>query len=345
MRTLALLVALLAIPIALLLVLRVALVDRLDGLRATPEPIVVLAEVAEVADERVAVASLTWGEATILVAPAWQGLVTDVHLAPGDHVTTGTPVVSVDGVRRIAAHTPRPFWRTLDVGDRGEDVRHAQQLLWTLGFLSGSISDAYTEAAARAVARWARSLGDEAPDGSFNPAYVVWLPVPSLEIAAIEIQPGLPAPPAGAVLARGPRPLVEAAILSSTDEPVVLDEPTDWEFVYAGTTYGLAAERVARVRSELLDRLSQAVASDDSAIEGILRRREPVPAILVPASAVTANSRGDFCVWVPSGDGFAARRVTVGEGTINRAQILSGLVGGEAVLANPGTYLLSAECP
>jgi peptidoglycan hydrolase-like protein with peptidoglycan-binding domain len=344
-RALAILFALLAVPIAILLALRFLLVDRLDELDVQPEPIVVAAEVEELTDDRVATAALTWGDPEVLRAPSWQGLVTDVYLRPGDRVATGVAVASVAGIKRIAAHTERPFWRPLNIGDRGEDVREAQRLLTEFGFYSGEITDIYGDAVAQATARWVGSLGDGAPDGSFNPDYVVWLPVPSLVIADSEIEAGLPAPAAGTVLVRGPQPLVGAAILSSTDQPVVLEEPMDWEFAYADASYGLAADRPTRVRGDLLDRLSEALTSDSSSVEGVLRRRDPVTAVLVPAAAVTANAEGDLCIWVPSGSGFAPRPVEVGEGTLNRAQILTGLLGGEAVLANPATYLPSTECP
>lgn len=335
----------LAVTLAILLALRLFVIDQLDELAVQPAPIVVAAEISEITDEQVAIAALTWGDPEVLLAPAWQGLVTDVGLTVGERVATGVPIATVDGIQRIAAHTARPFWRTLGIGDRGEDVREAQELLTTLGFYSGPISDTYGQTVARAATRWAASLGADAPDGSFDPGLVVWLPVPSIVVAATEIRPGVPAPPAGTVLARGPQPLVEALILTSTDQQVLLDEPIDWEFISGGIAYELSADRAARVRPDLLDRLSMGLTADNSSAEGVLRRREPVAAVLVPAAAVSANAEGDLCVWVPNGSGFAPRRVEVGDGTINRAQIVTGLVAGEAVLANPGSFLPSSECP
>lgn len=345
MRAFAILAALVAIPLALLVLLRLAITEQLDRLATPPEPIVVTAEAVELRDERTARADLTWTDPTVLVAPRWEGLVTDVHLEPGDVVTTGRSVVSIDGVGRIAATTPRPFWRVLRVGDRGPDVAAAEQLLADLRFHNGPIDDIYDPAVARAAARWAASLGQRSPDGSFDPSLVVWLPLPSLTVVAVDIASGLPAPPPGTVIARGPKLLGGAVLLDANDRPIVLDDPSAWEFVYDGRGYALTEGRPTSLRPDLLANLADDLAEDTTSIEGVLRRVEPVVSILVPASAVMVNAGGDFCVWVPTRDGFAARRVEVGQGTVNRAQILSGLAAGEPVLANPGTSLVAPACP
>ena len=125
------------------------------------------------------------------------GVVTAVLVRPGAVVRTGSRLVEVDGVARLAAHTSRPFYRPLGRGDRGADVDALTSLLGQLGLRPHQARPHVFDAGiASAVRRLAVSIG-AASDGTFDPAWVVWLPAPQLVVSAVHAEAGAPVAAAG----------------------------------------------------------------------------------------------------------------------------------------------------
>lgn len=329
----------------LLLVLRVALSDNLEQVNIPPVPVVVEPETTQVTDERVAIGGLVWDEPDALLAPAWDGVVTAVHVSPGVVVQNGDPVLAIDGVTRVAVDATQPFWRAIQRGDRGEDVAEAQRFLASQGLYTGAIDGRYRRATAKATAAWQAGLGVRKASGIFDPKLVVWLSSPQLRVATTSVRVGMPAPAQGTVVAAGLPKLAIAELLTNEDRPIDLDRPEDWVFIYAGRDFDIERVQPARLATRDLPELSALIAPEQPAVEGLVRRIDPQAALMIPATAVMTNIDGDTCVWVPDGDQFEARAVVIEDGATSRARILDGLLAHDRVLVNPGIVLAASSCP
>lgn len=149
---------------------------------------------------RIVVAVATTGDAPPLLAPSWQGLVEEVLVEPEQALRSGDPVVVIDGITRIAVHTPRPFRRGLAPGDRGRDV--ADLNAWLAGRdLEATDGDRYGAATQRGVRTLRRELGLPTDESTFDPAWLVYLPLPEVVLRTVALQAGAPVPAAGGVIA------------------------------------------------------------------------------------------------------------------------------------------------
>ena len=144
-----------------------------------------------------------------LLAPAWSGLVEEVHLRAGEPLRSGDAVAVIDGVTRLAAATERPLGRRLVPGDRGRDVAALNGLLGSLGYEAGT-GDHFGGSTRRGVLALRRDLGvpialDDlgAPVDAdvFDPAWLVFLAEAEVSVASTALQVGAPAPPAGSAVA------------------------------------------------------------------------------------------------------------------------------------------------
>ena len=68
-----------------------------------------------------------------------QGRVSEVYVDDGAVVEAGQPLLALDGRQAIAVMGDAPFFRPLDVGDKGEDVRQLEQVLADAGYSPGPI--------------------------------------------------------------------------------------------------------------------------------------------------------------------------------------------------------------
>src|SRR4029078_13495792 len=99
--------------------LRRGTADSLDAVDTHVAPEVVAPTQRTVADEHRVAGGPTWAEGTPLRAPGWQGVVTGGAGEPGDAVRSGTVLMEVSGVPRMAVASQRPFYRQLRQGDTG----------------------------------------------------------------------------------------------------------------------------------------------------------------------------------------------------------------------------------
>src|SRR5438270_286262 len=67
-----------------------------------------------------------------------EGTVTAVHIDDGATVEAGAPIVAVDGRDAVAEQGDLPFFRGLDIGSQGEDVRQLKTILRAAGLNPGS---------------------------------------------------------------------------------------------------------------------------------------------------------------------------------------------------------------
>lgn len=147
-----------------------------------------------------------------LLAPAWSGLVTDVAPIVGKDLQTGSRVVQIDGVWRLASHTAQPFYRSIARGDSGWDVSMLNELLLTLQLPAGK-GPRWSNETQLGVSRLAQDLGaSSSSDTPFDPGWMIWLPNPTQRVGAVAVKVGAPAPAPGAEVARGLPTVVSAAI-------------------------------------------------------------------------------------------------------------------------------------
>jgi hypothetical protein len=93
------------------------------------------------------------------VAAAAAAQVSAVHITDGAVVQAGQPILAIDGRDAVAEKGSFPFFRPLDVGDTGEDVRQLNQILASAGDSPGPVGPLYTEQTRFALAQWQAAHG------------------------------------------------------------------------------------------------------------------------------------------------------------------------------------------
>ncbi len=259
--------------------------------------------------------ALDWRVPDPVVAPGWTGLVREVAVAPGTVVTSGTPVLRIDAVLRIAWHSPAPFYRPLTSGSAGDDVVALNHMLAALQLEHGD-ADRFTAATRDGVKALAARLGAER-DGVFLPEWIVYLPVDEIEVAEVEAVLGAPAPSSGTPLLTRAAAVV-AAELQLPERASLAGAPAE----------AAPDERLVVGRAQLqLDAARRAVAPEgvavltslvDASVESVtasLVREVPKDAVEIPAAGVHTDRTGRSCVLARSGRGgsgaAAARAVSV----------------------------------
>ena len=121
-----------------------------------------------------------------------------------------------------------PFYRDIGPGSVGSDVEALRSGLERLGMGpvgSGRAYDVMLSEATDRLYAWLTGARSERPmKGIFNPAWFVWLPVPSLVVEAANLQVGRLAPAVGSEIASSASRLVSLAVQpaagsSTTDLP------------------------------------------------------------------------------------------------------------------------------
>ena len=90
------------------------------------------------------------------VAP---GRISAVAVADGATVEAGQTILSLDGRDAVAAPGEFPFYRDLEVGSQGNDVRQLEQILSDAGYRPGSVDESFTEETRSALASWQAAHG------------------------------------------------------------------------------------------------------------------------------------------------------------------------------------------
>ncbi len=258
--------------------------------------------------------ALDWRERGTITAPAWTGMVREVLLAPGDTVSSGTPVARVDGMLRIAWHSSAPFYRTLAPGDAGVDVRQLQKLLAARGLPHDS-DGRYLTSTRKGVAALAVELGMPRADGSiFDPTWIVFLPGKSAIVDTILLSVGQPAPALGAEIITQASMLAaahlvspqQAAMAGSTDPLNDTTPPTEALVAEPGEILRIGDLEIplhddrSAITDEGIDLLRTLVARDRPGIVGRLIAQvetgDAGAVIEVPAVAVHTDPSGATCL-------------------------------------------------
>lgn len=331
------------VPLAFLAGLLVA-EDRLAGVTVDPEPVVVPADTVRLTDESSALLTLRWEPTSPLLAPGWTGLVTDVHMEPGDQLATGDPVVSVDGVVRVAAASEQPLHRRLALGDSGPDVVVLHGLLIELGHLAEppASPENYSAATSAAVRALEGALGVPHPSGVFDPAWLVWLPAEPWPVVGVAIEAGRPAPQAGEAVATSPETLVGASLTTAEAAPIDLDPEAAWVVGVGGEALPVDPASSA-LDGDALGVLAGLIPAGTETATGQVRRRDPREVVVVPSSAVVTGEDGRLCVWVPGESALAAVEVEIVGSRAGASHLAPTALSD--VLANPAEVLAEPACP
>lgn len=133
--------------------------------------------------------TLGYGKETTVTTRA-QGMVTWVPDL-GSTVLRGQPVCKVNNVALPLFYGDLPLYRTLKIGDSGDDVKELKENLAALEYTGFTVDTYYTSGTARAVKQWQTDLGlpASARTGTFDPATVVLTSGP-MRVASLKANPG-----------------------------------------------------------------------------------------------------------------------------------------------------------
>lgn len=342
-----LLAAVIALPLVVVAVARSSAGGELDELSQRAEPVLGTLTARTITDERRISVQITWTEGTPLRAPSWSGVVTEVSAAPGDVLRTGSPILEVSGVGRIAAATAAPFYRRLESGNTGKDVADLNAMLTTLGLIQTGAhgdTDTFTSATAAGVRKLAESLG--ATGQVFDPAWVVWLPREEYELGRLAAVVGAPAPAPGAELAQEKGTIAAAAVAAANSvDSLDLDPAVEWVAILRDREFSVDPVGPA-IATTAFAELAAGLDERPERIDGSVRRREELEVFALPSSAISTGQSG-LCIWLADESGYRAVAVEAlsARGGVTNIARAAGLTTHVAVLANPAQVLDNPQCP
>lgn len=156
---------------------RLALESPEDPLAVNPEPVTYVVEEGSVGRSLSFTAVADW-----VLVPAGptgaSGVVTSVTVGPGDVVSAGDELFTVDLRPVVVAEGPVPMFRSLGLRAEGVDVEQLQQLLADLGFYEDGVDGEFGSSTRRAVMDWQDSLDvdDSGVVGSGDIVFLAELP-------------------------------------------------------------------------------------------------------------------------------------------------------------------------
>lgn len=331
-------------------------VQARDPQALAPQPTAVLQQPNRIDDDDATEATITatLNPAVTVNAPNWSGTITRVDAGVGTTVNTGTPLLAVDGVTRLAAATDMPFYRILDEGMQGDDVLQLETLLQRLGYFAGHPDNSYDWLTSAAVSKMEAQLGVAQPSGAFDPAWIIWIPSEGLVVGSTALAVNSVAPAQGE-----PVFATERGIGSVTLETGAGTFAFDGDTRYILSQNGNDIATVGAdgdINSELLSHLTaseeDAQGSADMRRYAVtLRREQPVSVLAIPASAVLTEASGEgTCVFGKTGADdadYSVRDIIVAGGSVGVSHVTStDELAGFYVLTNPLDILGGeAQCP
>jgi len=256
------------------------------------------------------------------LSPEIGGRVTALHPL-GDSLGTGMPVIDIDGVTILAAHSPTPFYRSIAVGDSGPDVEALRAQALAGGHYGDSESDIgkFTWRDRRAARLLMESLGwpDAQRLSSIPTSPLLWIHEETFLSERLLVELGQYVEP-GSPVVEGKIVLDSIVLLS----PVVADAS-----LYVFTARDGLSVDLGSVNAEL-DRLAAALpyerlltASEGGLeIDGTIRLRDPGIVWTIPSAAITVDPQKGSCALFAEGSGEAVvRPVDIVGGGLDLAEI------------------------
>jgi hypothetical protein len=339
------LVVALVVPVAGLVVVGLFVPDSLSKNAAAPVPVTM--PVTSQTDARAVgvQASLKWVGGPSLLAPGWSGLVTGVSVGAGSSVSSGTPIVVIDGLTRVALVSASPFYRSLSVGVSGPDVQMLRDALLPLkgtGLTGrGDTFDAVLQRSVKAFQVKFLGVAPADADGVFDPSMVVFLPVPSLVVGKVDAAVGTLPPAQGMAVVESTSVLQPFTFGPMTDSSGKAGAPlpsssTGYEFVPAVGPTLAVGKGFAISDPASLAAVTAAFPGRPDSITGQVQLVDPETYSVVPASAIVTGTDGHYCVF-RAGDGgrFVSYPVTPGGGLPGQTEVTGLDASVDSVVANP----------
>ncbi len=305
-----------------------------DSLEAGESPATAPVTSQEFADSRTVQITLDLTDPVPITSNV-SGLVTSDVCEPGLAITSGTSMVSVDGVAVVMLATSIPLWRDLEPGAHGDDVMSLQTELQRLGY-DIEADGYYYWATRQAVGAMLNAAGsDLSSDGVLHLADIMWLPEPSSTVNTCEARVGselaagsgvatLPATLESISIANVPTDLQPGARHLDFGEFTV---PTD---ANSRVTDAAALETVTG--SSLYPSLLSEAAADGTSVAWLLD--DALPVITVPPQALYDQESNVACVQDGVGTAFA---VTIVSASLGQSLVTmnAGATAPERVALNP----------
>lgn len=303
---------------------------------AVDEPEVFVEPVRATFDKAVSVTvSIDLEPGPAVVAPAWQGTITNVFAGRGA-LAHLAPVVEIDGVTRMLVATPRPFYRSLQRRSEGDDVLDLQKLLVEMGLLAdGDVNGIYGPRTEAAVGAFQDQIG-ATKNGNFDPGLLVWAPPATLPLAvdSLAIAVGQPAPSQGEEILRG-APVVASVSIETNDNQQGLFDPQGSSWVLEVVDGPLLTFADGEFnQGELLTLVEQPNDNKLAEIVGLMRRQESMAVDRLPATSVFSSGNA-LCAIVKDDSGSpSALEVNVVKSDFGTVDV-DALPTESVVLANP----------
>ncbi|MBX6371229.1 MAG: peptidoglycan-binding protein [Acidothermus sp.] len=301
------------------------------------DPIVVAVDRQEVRPQMPTTVTVTYADGAEIVSAA-SGVVTGTPEV-GKQLANGDIALRVNDKPVRAFVSDAPFWRTLQPGFVGDDVRRLARFLRQLGFFSGTETDRYDSDLGRAVAAFNRAGGYGSSE-TFDPATVLWVGDHPLTVGQVLVSPGATITPGTPVL-RGPKQAVAVAVQEpaggfaaaadfSSGAQLVVGKVTVPYQLGSGTVTDPKA--VAAIRGAL-----SPADSGPATVQALAAKQVKV----IPASALVTGADGTSCVY-----SSATSQPTIVQpigGGVSTVQLPMSFPL-QQVLANPGSVSVSHPC-
>jgi peptidoglycan hydrolase-like protein with peptidoglycan-binding domain len=246
------------------------------------------------------------------------GTVTSVNVTPGQEVTVGATLYTVNLRPVVIAQGQTPAFRALSQDATGADVTQLQEALTSLNLYKGAVDGKFGPRTTTAVKAWQKALGI-AQDGVVQPGDIVFVPKLPTQVALdTEIVAR------GALLAGGES--VVKALPATPDFSVPVTE-SQAALMPTGTRVEITNLDGSKWEGFVADQ----VADTNGSISVILAGRDGLPIC------------GDACATIPvTGESLLQSRIVTVESvvglTVPSAALLSAADGSVSVIDGAGTH-------
>lgn len=270
------------------------------------------------------------------VAGTGAGVVTAVHVSPGQTLAAGDPIVDVNDQPWVALVGDAPLWRDLRLGDHGADVDRLRHFLADLGYPAGSVSGQVTAATMDGVGKLSEALGRDGPHQVLFHELLLWVGAEPLTVNDVLIDVG-DTVAAGQPLLSGPTPPPTISVRLPDGPP----RPDAAHVLTVGSVevpYDPGSKRVDDPASAvaLIDAMR-----GDTQVGGVVRLAEPEPVGTVPVAAVLTDGSGQTCVF--NSVTGSPIPVEVTGGSLSVAEVPADWIG-KQILVNPREVRQDLSC-
>jgi peptidoglycan hydrolase-like protein with peptidoglycan-binding domain len=315
------------------LAIRAAAQSPLESASA-PEPLMGTVETMD-RFQQVAVAIKVEFTDALSPAIAASGTVTQVIVAPGQTVTSGTVLATVNDLPVIAYTGATPLWRDLSRGATGDDVRVAQTFLQAWGYYNGAIDGNLKYATEQAIKAFNKANGGGTNNPVLSLSSLAWIGPSDVTVAALSIGAGDSASPGAALFTT----TASLAAIAVTETPnIVRDAPVVLQVGPVTTPYEVGSGRVTdpEVVAAIAAFLGQA--TDGT---GNVSLVTPRTVGTVPSSAIVVDEQSRTCMFANLTDpGILVEPLGGSLGTVD----LDNSLAGQTVLFNPREVREDLSC-